>query len=499
MRALLLNKQMNRVLVAVTLSMGLQACGGNDDQEPPLAYINQIELGGETSVSVSGSNGFSEPAANLDFTGQGEFNIGNVLFEKNWTRVGSANHVFTGLGGLFNVDACQSCHINDGRGHAPEENDANANSLLVRLYRPAKDENEEAELATGLVANLADGKYGGQLQDKAQSGIPVEADVVVTYENKIMRFQDGFEVTLRKPTFSFENLGYGEMGSDTRLSPRVANAMIGLGLLENISESDILALADPEDVDGDGISGEANFVMDVIKQELVLGRFGWKAGQPSLRQQSAGAFNGDMGLTTTLFPNENCTDIQQECLNEVSAIFPDDVDQAEVQNDELDSVEFYVQHLAVPVRRNVDNADVMEGAQLFSDLGCVDCHNPSFNTQVNTILTQLSEQVIFPFTDMLLHDMGEELADQTLSGAAVGTDEVAEYLANGREWRTAPLWGIGLTQTVDSQATFLHDGRARTLMEAVLWHGGEAEASLQKVLTLNESERNQLIAFLESL
>ena len=289
------------------------------------------------------------------------------------------------------------------------------------------------------------------------------------------------------------------MGSDTRLSPRVANAMIGLGLLENISESDILALADPEDADGDGISGEANFVMDVIKQELVLGRFGWKAGQPSLRQQSAGAFNGDMGLTTTLFPNENCTDIQQECLNEVSAIFPDDVDQAEVQNDELDSVEFYVQHLAVPVRRNVDNADVMEGAQLFSDLGCVDCHNPSFNTQVNTRLTQLSEQVIFPFTDMLLHDMGEELADQTLSGAAVGTDEVAEYLANGREWRTAPLWGIGLTQTVDSQATFLHDGRARTLMEAVLWHGGEAEASLQKVLTLNESERNQLIAFLGSL
>ena len=258
--------------------------------------------------------------------------------------------------------------------------------------------------------------------------------------------------------------------------------MIGLGLLEAITEEDILAGADPDDADGDGISGRPNMVWDRAQQRSVLGRFGWKAGQPNLNQQNAEAFANDMGLTSSLIPHDNCTTAQTDCLAAPHGGEP------EVSDNILASVLFYSRNLGVPARRDVDSPDVLKGKSLFHQAGCQKCHTPSFTTSADAAEPELASQLIRPYTDLLLHDMGDGLAD--------GREE---FLANGREWRTAPLWGIGLTQTVNGHTQFLHDGRARNLLEAILWHGGEAEAAKQQVLRFDSDERAALLAFLNSL
>ncbi len=258
--------------------------------------------------------------------------------------------------------------------------------------------------------------------------------------------------------------------------------MIGLGLLESIPDETLLKWADENDRDSDGISGKVNKVWDIQKGDFSLGRFGWKAGQPTLMQQNAAAFNGDVGLTSHLFPNENCTAKQPLCEELPNGGKP------EVSQNILDFVEFYSQHLAVPIRRNVNDPVVQLGQKIFAASGCESCHKTSVKTTKRADRPALSEQLIHPYTDLLLHDMGEGLADHR-----------PEYLANGREWRTPPLWGIGYTEEVNGHTYFLHDGRARNLMEAVLWHGGEAEQAKQNVLSLNQKERDALIAFLNSL
>ncbi|MCU8332722.1 c-type cytochrome, partial [Vibrio vulnificus] len=278
------------------------------------------------------------------------------------------------------------------------------------------------------------------------------------------------------------DLAYGEMHPQTLLSARVAPPMIGLGLLESIAEETLLQWADEDDLNQDGISGKLNKVWDVQTQSLAIGRFGWKAGQPTLMQQNAAAFNGDLGLTSHLFPQENCTDRQDLCRKLPNGGSP------EVSDNILDFVELYSQHLAVPIRRNVNDPQVKLGETLFVQSGCESCHKQTVKTAKREALPALSEQTIHPYTDLLLHDMGPGLADNR-----------PEYLANGQEWRTPPLWGIGYTQEVNDHTYFLHDGRARNLMEAVLWHGGEAEATKQNVLKMSAKERDALIAFLNSL
>jgi CxxC motif-containing protein (DUF1111 family) len=287
---------------------------------------------------------------------------------------------------------------------------------------------------------------------------------------------------LRKPSISIVDLNYVPMHPETLFSARIAPAMIGLGLLETIDESTIMEFADPDDADGDGISGRANRVYNIEIEQYQLGRFGWKAGQPTLMQQNAAAFNSDIGLTSRLFPDENCSENQTLC-----ADMPNGGDH-EVSDNILNFVEFYSQHLAVPARRNVNDPQVINGEALFHDIGCARCHRTNIITATNTDLPELSEQHIDPYTDLLLHDMGSELADNR-----------PEATANGREWRTAPLWGIGYSKEVHAESNFLHDGRARTPFEAVLWHGGEAEASRQRVMQFSRLERDALIAFLNSL
>jgi CxxC motif-containing protein (DUF1111 family) len=272
---------------------------------------------------------------------------------------------------------------------------------------------------------------------------------------------------------------YMPLPSDVMYSPRIAPPVFGLGLLEGISESDILALADPADANGDGISGKANYSYDISKQRITLGRFGWKAATPSVLQQTAGAYHQDMGITSYLFPNESSAG--QSNNNDL-------VPEKEISDSLLEAVAHYVRTLAVPARRGVNDPEVMHGKQLFNSIGCASCHTPSFTTSTNMAFAEISNQRIFPYTDMLLHDMGEGLADNR-----------PDHLADGYEWRTAPLWGIGLTAVVNGHNNYMHDGRARSFEEAILWHGGEGEASKNAFVNLNAEDREALVAFLFSL
>ena len=440
----------------------------------------ELDSGGATSVAKEGANAFSLPAANLPLTKRLDFSVGNSFFRNPWIQAPATTDARDGLGPLFNTNGCQNCHIKDGRGHPPEKDDIHAVSMLVRLSIPAMSaEQKKIFIKEGIVPEPT---YGGQLQDFAlQDQIP-EGQISITYTQVPVRFTDGTEVILRKPELKIQQLGYGEMHPDTQFSARVAPPMIGLGLLESISEHTLMSWADESDDDNDGISGKVNKVWDVEKNQFAIGRFGWKSGQPTLMQQNAAAFNGDVGLTSRLFPNENCTSKQNLCAELPNGGEP------EVSDNILDFVEFYTQHLAVPTRRNLEQPNVKLGQSLFVKAGCDSCHKSQVTTSVREGLPALSNQTIHPYTDLLLHDMGEGLADNR-----------PEYLANGREWRTAPLWGIGYTKEVNGHTYFLHDGRARNLMEAVLWHGGEAESSKQTVLTFNQKQRDALIAFLNSL
>ncbi|EPQ9986593.1 di-heme oxidoredictase family protein [Vibrio vulnificus] len=444
------------------------------------AFANDLKSGGDTSVKKEGPNAFSLPAANLPMSKRLDFSVGNSFFRNPWVSAPASTDARDGLGPLFNTNGCQNCHIKDGRGHPPEKGDSHAVSMLVRLSIPALTaEQKKAVITSGVIPEPT---YGGQLQDFALQDQKPEGQISIRYSDVPVTFSDGTTVVLRKPTVEIRDLAYGEMHPQTLLSARVAPPMIGLGLLESIAEETLLQWADEDDLNQDGISGKLNKVWDVQTQSLAIGRFGWKAGQPTLMQQNAAAFNGDLGLTSHLFPQENCTDRQDLCRKLPHGGSP------EVSDNILDFVEFYSQHLAVPIRRNVNDPQVKLGETLFVQSGCESCHKQTVKTAKREALPALSEQTIHPYTDLLLHDMGPGLADNR-----------PEYLANGQEWRTPPLWGIGYTQEVNDHTYFLHDGRARNLMEAVLWHGGEAEAAKQNVLKMSAKERDALIAFLNSL
>ncbi|WP_265516068.1 di-heme oxidoredictase family protein [Nitratireductor luteus] len=448
--------------------------------------FERMQAGAATTDKLINADIFSHPSANLGFEEQQRFLLGNGLFRKDWVSSPSSTQASDGLGPLFNARACQSCHIKDGRGHAPASANDSAVSMLVRLSIPPTREQEE-EILAGFLSSVNEPVYGGQLQDFAVAGLPAEGRVRVDYEDVPVQL-NGETVTLRKPALSIENPGFGKMHPDVMMSARVANPMIGLGLLESIAAEDILAGADPGDADGDGISGRARFVLDE-EGEQALGRFGWKGNAASVVQQTADAFFGDMGLSTPLRPDHwgDCTEAQGDCRVLPHGAQPH-LGEQEVPGDLLKLVAFYARNLAVPARRNIDDPDVLAGKQVFYETGCVSCHTPKFVTRRDAPQEELAFQLIWPHSDLLLHDMGEDLADDRPEGTATG-----------REWRTPPLWGIGLTGAVSKDATFLHDGRARSLLEAILWHGGEAEPARRRVVEMEKTERDNLIRFLESL
>lgn len=469
-----------RPLALLTLTIALLLSGCDKPVQFTQAEPGEHLSGGTTTVLKSDHNAYSMPSANLSPLRRLDFSVGNSFFRNPWVIAPATTIARDGLGPLFNTNACQNCHIKDGRGHPPEPDAASATSMLVRLSIPATTA-AQAQIIEQLGV-VPEPTYGGQLQDMANPGVAPEGKVRVSYTLSTLSFADGTPIELRKPTLSITKLGYGPMHPDAMLSARVAPPMIGLGLLEAIAEADILANTDPDDSNKDGISGRPNRVWDDERGQTVLGRFGWKAGQPTLNQQNAHAFAGDMGLTTSLLMKDDCTAAQVDCLAAPNGGEP------EVSDKLLASILFYSRNLAVPVRRDVGAPEVLKGKNLFYQAQCSACHVEKFTTPSDAAEPELANQAIRPYSDLLLHDMGEGLADNR-----------PEFLASGREWRTPPLWGIGLTQTVNGHTQFLHDGRARNLLEAIAWHGGEAEAAKQRVLAFTAEERQALLAFLNSL
>ncbi|MBE7176229.1 MAG: c-type cytochrome [Mucilaginibacter polytrichastri] len=448
---------------------GLIACRKYDESVSAENPDSEWLSGGAQTVFDPGSNAFSHEFNGLNAQMARLHDIGDGQF--NASFVTAPAPLNPGLGPIFNNVSCISCHISDGRGKVPGTGETAAN-VLFRVSLPGAGEHGNPVPVPG---------FGDQLQTRSILNVKKEADVNVRYTETAYTFADGSAYSLRTPVYTVSN-SYIPFPSGTLLSARVAAPVFGLGLLEQISEQDIIAAADPNDRDGDGISGRPNYVWDVLKMAKVLGRFGWKANQPNLLQQVAAAYNGDIGITTSIFPRESSEGQTQFDSR------PQSSDSFELKDSLLYSVEFYVRTLAVPARRNATDKQVLDGKALFIAAGCEKCHRQDQRTAVDVALRQRSNQLIHPYTDLLLHDMGEGLADNR-----------PDFEASGREWRTAPLWGIGLTRKVNGHTNFLHDGRARNITEAIMWHGGEAESAKKYVEKLSESDRGKLLAFIDSL
>lgn len=440
-----------------------------------LAEPVTAKLGGDTTRLIASAGSFTFLIENAGPGRSRVFSFGNRVFNTNWVQAPASVKSFDGLGPTFNRVSCAGCHTFDGRGRPPEKEGGPMESILVRLSVPGKG-------AHGGPKPHPD--YGDQLNEQAIQGVKPEGKTTIRYEEIPGAYGDGEAYSLRKPSLSFTELAYGPLdGALTSL--RVAPQMIGLGLLESVPDSDIEALADPDDADGDGISGRVNSVWSGVDQGMRLGRFGWKANVSSIEDQVANAALGDIGLTTRLHTVQNCESVQADCR---AAYAQPASDGPEIADAFLDKLVFYSRAIAVPKQRQERDPQVIRGQQLFRDAGCAACHMPTLKTGADAIEPELANQTFHPFTDLLLHDMGEGLADGR-----------PDYDASGSEWRTAPLWGLGLIQEVNGHSFMLHDGRARGFAEAILWHGGEAEPAKERFRTLPKADREALIAFLGSL
>jgi CxxC motif-containing protein (DUF1111 family) len=447
-----------------------------DLREQLLAIPLTPNLGGDTTVDTVGPRAFRSIAPNADNDLVFDFLFGQRMFDVVWDHY-IISPALDGLGPLFNRTACRECHEGNGRGQPPESVGAPMKSILIRLSVPGQDQHGGPNPVP---------KYGDQLQDRAVPGVQPEGQAIMEWEEIEGSYGDGTPYTLRKPTVKFTNLAYGDMPEDLMTSPRVAAPVIGLGLLQSIPEENLYALADPDDANGDGISGRVNIAWDAVNKKMATGRFCWKANVPTVHHQSAGAALGDMGMTTALFKTNLCEPVQKDCIAMANSMAAS-VGSPEIVPEMFDPLVGYMMLIGVPQQRDADNPAVQRGEQLFHGIGCTGCHMP---TQVagDDTLPALQGQVFHPFTDLLVHDMGEGLADNR-----------PDFGASGSEWRTAPLWGIGLTYEVCLCNFYLNDGRARSISEAILWHGGEAESRKEAFRNLGKDQRDDLLAFLGSL
>lgn len=445
----------------LSLVLMVSACA---DTSP---HLLRAESGGETTVARTDTDAFSQPAANLDTLERRVFDRGETLFDRTWIAAPSDAPHREGLGPLFNAASCSACHARDGRAAPPGDVERVSPGLVMRL----------SPVDVSAVSTGAD--LGHQIQDRSIGDIRPEATVLVTYDEVPGTYPDGTPYSLRMPAYRLD--GVDRASAVGGLSPRIAPAIVGVGLLEAVPAEVLRGLADPDDRDGDGVSGSLRSVESASEGDMVVGRFGWKAGTGNVLDQVAGAFATDIGITTTLHPDGPCSPSQDDCLIASGDGAP------ELSDDRLADVVFYASTLAVPGRRNLDDPDVRAGAELFASIGCEACHTAELITGTHPIAA-LSNQRIHPYTDLLLHDMGPRLADR-------GSDR--DGLA--AEWRTPPLWGLGLIGTVNGHTSLLHDGRARSIEEAILWHGGEADASARGFRALDAVDRARVIEFLRSL
>jgi CxxC motif-containing protein (DUF1111 family) len=460
------------LLIALVLAGGAVAAD-NVGEEAALS-------GGATTVFATGQQAFSFPAANLPDAERTRFVIGNSFFKRNWVEAPASTTARDGLGPHFIARSCGGCHALDGRGAPPATADEPPVALLLRLSVPGTP-----EAHAGV---RPEPTYGDQFNNAAVAGVKPEGRVTLRWTPVHGKFADGTRYTLQQPVYGFTDLGYGLMAPDVMVSPRIAPQLIGVGLLEAIPEAEILRNAAEQAAATGPVKGQPNRVWDAALGREALGRFGWKANVATIAHQTAGAFAGDIGITSPLSPQAACTPAQADCRAkaELSGTKP------EIDAKTLADVVFYQAVLAPPARRRVNDAAVQRGEQLFAQAQCSACHRPSYVTGEPPLPAQSSRalvgQRIWPYTDLLLHDMGEALADGR-----------PDFQAHGRQWKTPPLWGIGLLRDVNGHQRLLHDGRANGVLEAVLWHGGEAEAAKQQVLKMNRAERAALVAFVESL
>lgn len=449
------------------------------------ASIEIAALTGGTSTTADQSReAYSQASPAMDAQHAVVFAQGRSLFRQSWV-VAPADDRAAGLGPTFNRISCLACHAKNGRGGAPDGPNGSMQAMLLRLSVPGINAHG------GPKPHPA---YGDQLNERGVPGVPGEGIGYLIYEERKEVLAGGELITLRKPNVHFKQLAYGPLGDNIQVSPRIGPAVYGLGLLEAISDDTLLALQNK--AKPDGIRGRVNIVWDAVAQADAIGRFGMKANVATLTEQVANAYVGDLGITTPLTPHENCTAVQTACKKapsgsaaKFSGTKLDDKDaDTELSRADLYATVFYHRMLAVPARRNVNDAQVIRGAQLFNQARCSACHVPELRTRKDAALPMLSNQLIRPYTDLLLHDMGPDLADGR-----------RDYRANEQEWRTAPLWGIGLAHKVSADAGFMHDGRARNMQEAIMWHGGEATIARESFRNMTKDERAALLRFLESI
>ncbi len=467
------------LMALILVSFLTVSCDNNDPIEKENNYYEYQEGEefpiGEFSTNVYNYQAFGTLIPNMERSQRVDFGLGDRLFLRTFSEA-------SGLGPRFNARACSNCHFRDGRGKplatSTDIEGTTSKGFLMRL----SVEGQAKDGGPKPVEN-----YGGQLQDRGLKAIggKGEAKVRLSYEIIKGKYPDGTPYELRKPNYELYDELFGSLAG-VLTSPRVGPQTIGFGFVDALTEQQLLANADEDDLDKDGISGKANYVWNVRAGKHTIGKFGWKANAPTLEQQIAGALSGDMGMTTSIFPKQNCPPSQEDCVDfvkennlENKIDFPDE---------KLRQITFYQATLAVPTRRNVKDKDVLKGKGLFHDMKCIKCHAVGFKVKKSDIVPQIKGTIFNPYSDFLLHDMGDDLADNR-----------PDYLATGKEWRTQPLWGIGMIQTVNKHTFLLHDGRARSIEEAILWHGGEAENSKKEFMNLSKKERQQVLKFIESL
>jgi CxxC motif-containing protein (DUF1111 family) len=413
-----------------------------------------------------------KPINNLNNDEYDKFMLGRSFFSIPWVEAPAITTARDGLGPLFNANTCISCHPGNGKGTLFNKDGFVSRSLIARLSVDATNSNQDQELLKykGFVPHSV---YGNQLSINGIHGVDFEGNIKVDFEKKEVLFPDGEKQTLLIPKYSLINLNYGTL-DNANISYRLAPTLNGMGLINLISDEDIIKNEDINDANGDGISGKANWVYSNITKKVELGKYTWKASVYSLKEQVAGAANNDMGLTTSIFPNDNCTVSQKAC-NEA----PKAKDAIDLPDERLDAITYYLKHIKAYAPKITK--EYKEGLEIFEQISCAKCHISSFDTKEGF--------KVFPYSDFLLHDMGEDLSDGRV-----------EFKADKNEWRTAPLWGLALHEKINKQKPrLLHDGRARSFQEAILWHGGEAIQSKENFMNLPKEQRDKLLKFLQEL
>jgi CxxC motif-containing protein (DUF1111 family) len=414
-----------------------------------------------------------KPAKKLNDEDYDKLILGRSFFTIPWVEAPSATTARDGLGPLFNANTCVSCHPRNGRGTLYNKNNSLSRALVVRASI-SSNKSIEHESFKAKIGFVPEPTYGAQISINGTREVAFEAKPKITYEELEVKFFDGEIVKLLKPKYSLENLNYGKLHQKAILSFRIAPTLHGLGLIEQIDNKDILNNVDDQDKNGDGISGRANFVYSNLTKKEELGKYTWKASSPTIIEQVAAAAHNDMGLTSPLIEVENCTSSQKAC-NEA----PKARDNIDITQKRLEAMSFYIKNLKA--YRPKETKEFKEGLEVFKAISCNKCHISSFKTKAGFDIS--------PYSDFLLHDMGEGLADGRV-----------EFKASASEWRTAPLWGLALHEKINAKKPrLLHDGRARTYQEAILWHGGEALASKEAYMKLEKKQRQKLIEFLKGL